>query len=144
MQFCSPTPVAKGCFFFAILCAITLTAFFLCFFSLPKSDFLPRPVPFVFKINENFFHHSKNYLHFPTFPAMPITPFSIVPQNVSFCREDTHYVVWSTFQNSCWMVTICMYLADSAVRMNPLKSKIFCLILKSSCLKILHISFFIL
>ena len=40
-------------------------------------------------MNENFFHHSK--LHFHTFPLIPITQYAIFPQNVSFCRDETHF-----------------------------------------------------
>ena len=47
--------------------------------------------PFVFRINENFFHHSK--LHFHTFPLIPTTLYAIFPQNVSFCRDETHMMV---------------------------------------------------
>ena len=56
---------------------------------LPAESGLQSAVsPFVFKINENFFHHSK--LHFHTFPLIPITQYAIFPQNVSFCRDETH------------------------------------------------------
>ena len=37
---------------------------------------------------KTFFHHSK--LHFHTFPLIPITQYAIFPQNVSFCRDETH------------------------------------------------------
>ena len=50
--------------------------------------------PFVFKINENFLHHSK--LHFYTFPLISISQYAIFPQNVSFCRDETHI-----YQLSC-------------------------------------------
>ena len=45
--------------------------------------------PSVFKINENFFHHSK--LHFHTFPLILITQYAIFPQNVSFFCDETHF-----------------------------------------------------
>ena len=48
--------------------------------------------PFVFKINENFFHHSK--LHFHTFPLISITQYAIFPKNVSFCRDETHLIIF--------------------------------------------------
>ena len=35
--------------------------------------------PFIFKINENFLHHSK--LHFHTFTLISITQYAIFPQN---------------------------------------------------------------
>ena len=38
--------------------------------------------PFVFKVDENSFHHRE--LHFHTFSLMPITLYAIFPQNVAF------------------------------------------------------------
>ena len=55
-----------------------------------KSGLQSAVSPFAFKINENFFHHSK--LHFHTFLLIPITQYAIFPQNVSFCHDETHIV----------------------------------------------------
>ena len=51
--------------------------------------------PFVFKINENFFDHSKLYFH--TFPLIPITLYAIFPQTSHFvATRHISFLIYNT------------------------------------------------
>ena len=75
--------------------------------------------PFVFKINENFFHHSK--LHFHTFQLIPITQYAIFLQNVSFCRDETH--INSTLDRENNWIDVIDFNLDSDVARKGLQNR---------------------